>query len=81
MSHNPNLFYFTILLGLVLMLSGCQHTGPGRTLKPQPICDALVGPIKYNSKNPKSLRFAGQTLVLDLRLRNRIGAALNCPGF
>lgn len=81
MQRNPNLYYTVALLSLLVLLTGCQTTGPGRTIKPQPICDALLGPIKYNSKNPKSLRFAGQTLVLDLKARNYIGQRLNCPGY
>ncbi len=78
---HANLYYTLAVLGLALILSGCQTTGPGRTLKPQPICDALVGPIKYNSRNVKSRRHAGPDLAVDLSVRNRVGVRLNCPKY
>ena len=81
MSRNPNLYYTVALLGLMVLLTGCQTTAPGRTIKPQPVCEALVGPIKYNSKDAKSRRHAGPDLAADLRVRNRVGVNLKCPAY
>ena len=43
------------------------------------ICNALVGPIRYNTFDPKSGRYSGHVLALDLKVRNQIGEALRCP--
>ncbi len=43
------------------------------------ICNALVGPIRYNTYDPKSGRYSGHVLALDLKVRNQIGEALRCP--
>ena len=43
------------------------------------ICTALVGPIRYNTYDPKSGRYSGHVLALDLKVRNQIGEALRCP--
>ena len=43
------------------------------------ICRALVGPIRYNTYDPKSGRYSGHVLALDLKVRNQIGQALRCP--
>ena len=71
---------FIFLGGIVLPLAGCQTTGPGPT-EVKPICDALYGPLRYNSTNKESFRYAGKTLVIDLKQRNDIGRRLNCPQF
>lgn len=64
---------------LFLALGGCVTDGTVTGTKP--ICDALLGPIRYTSTNKASLRFAGKTLVVDLKMRNQVGQRLNCPGF
>lgn len=63
---------------LALVLGGCdpQDLSPA-TL--QSICAAVVGPIRYNTYNPKSGRFSGPVLALDLKQRNQIGQRLGCP--
>ena len=45
------------------------------------ICNALVGPIRYNTYDPKSGRYSGHVLALDLKVRNQIGQALKCPKY
>ena len=72
---------FIILLAF--LLGGCATTG-GAISSLQPICDALsagVGPIEYNSTNPKSLRYAGKNLAPILATKNRVGVKLGCPGY
>jgi hypothetical protein len=66
------------IIALGLMLGGCDPVmlGPAGL---QSICDALVGPIKYNTYNPKSPRHAGLVLGMDLKQRNQIGQRLGCP--
>jgi hypothetical protein len=71
-----------IPLMLALLLAGCAGNLPD--LNPThtaPVCDALVGPIKYNSTNPKSARHAGPRLAPDLKQRNQVGANLGCPAY
>ena len=70
-----------IALLALLILGGCQTTQVGKPVKPQAICKALVGPIKYNSTDPKSPRHAGPKLAPDLKQRNQIGQRLNCPQY
>jgi hypothetical protein len=74
------LLVLALLLVLVL-LSGCVTNGPGSSTTLQPVCDALIGPIKYNSTNPKSARHAGKALVPDLRERNQVGRNLGCAQY
>lgn len=50
-----------------------------RSLKP--ICAALVGPIRFNSYDPKSSVYAGPRLKPQLDLRNRVGVNLHCPAY
>lgn len=74
-------FPILILLLLMLLLSGCAS---GKDLRPtttSPICEAVVGPIKYNSQKPTSRRFAGPDLAPDLKKRNQIGQNLGCPKY
>lgn len=67
------------VMALGLLLAGCDTSGPLRN--EALICDALVGPIKYNSTVMTSLRHAGVNLAPDLALRNRIGRELHCPKY
>jgi len=68
-----------ILLGLVL--AGCATTGPGPSVNLNPVCDALIGPIKYNSTKKDSTRYAGKALVPDLKAHNRVGQNLGCAAY
>ena len=80
------LFPLLALLMVAVLLTGCQTTDDldPRLLNPtnrSAVCEALVGPIQYNSQNPKSGRHAGAVLVPDLKQRNQIGQALRCPQY
>lgn len=70
-------------LAMTLALAGCETLGTVTTI--EPICkslganaDGTTGPIKYNSRNSKSKRFAGPTLAPDLAARNLTGKNLGC---
>lgn len=65
---------------LALALGGCITTSQS-TRTTTPVCDALVGPIKYNSTVKTSRRFAGPDLAPDLVVRNRVGMNLRCPKY
>lgn len=67
---------------LAIALGGCA-TVSGKTppTGTAPVCDALVGPIKYNSKGKASRRYAGPDLAPDLAVRNRVGIKLRCPAY
>lgn len=71
---------YMILIGLLgaLTLGGCnpQDLSPATR---QSLCAALVGPIRYNTYKPKSGRYSGPVLALDLKQRNQIGQRLGCP--
>ena len=45
------------------------------------ICEALIGPIHYTTYDPKSGRYSGHILALDLKQRNQVGQALHCPQY
>lgn len=71
-----------ISLILTLALGGCASMGPRE--KPtsyQPVCEALVGPLRYTSKTKESRRYAGPDLAADLAVRNRVGKRLRCPAY
>lgn len=67
------------LLGAFL-LTGCVTDGLSPT-QLKPICAALVGPIKYNTFNKASQRYAAALLAMDLHQRNAIGQQLGCPQY
>lgn len=69
----------SIIVGSLLLV-GCVTTG---STPPQyaPVCEALVGPIYYNSKNIKSRRHAGPDLAPELAKRNKVGRNLRCPQY
>jgi hypothetical protein len=71
--------YITIiaLLALASVLAGCVPQLPPSAIAP--ICKALVGPLRYNTYNKMSQRYAGYLLSLDLKQRNQIGRSLGCP--
>ncbi len=66
---------------MVLLLGGCQHLSELRPSDKSAVCRALVGPIKYNTANKESKRYAGILLGLDLKQRNQIGQGLGCPQY
>lgn len=68
----------SLVLTLVL-LSGCTTLAATQTTGP--VCEALVGPIKYTSATKTSRRFAGPDLAPDLAVRNRVGKNLRCPAY
>jgi hypothetical protein len=63
---------------LLLVLGGCVTDGVSPTAL-QPICGALVGPIRYNTYVKTSARYSGAALAADLKLRNNIGRNIGCP--
>jgi hypothetical protein len=68
------------LIVLCICLGGCATDGLGPT-QIKPICDALIGPIRYNTYKITSGRYAGKTLALDLKQRNQVGTSLGCKGY
>lgn len=70
----------TISLFLALSLAGCA-TGPRPSVTTAPACEALIGPIRYNSFDAKSRRYAGPDLAPDIAKRNRVGRNLRCPQY
>ena len=70
----------TLVFAALLVLTGCNVADIPPSAIP-PICRALVGPIKYNSTNAMSQRYAAYLLSLDLHQRNEIGRKLGCPAF
>src|SRR5665213_595092 len=69
-----------IVVGLLaaLTLGGCDPSDLSPATR-QSLCAALVGPIRYNTYHPKSGRYSGPVLALDLKQRNQIGQRLGCP--
>jgi hypothetical protein len=65
---------------LALALGGCASSNLSVTTL-EPVCDALIGPIHYSSKNKSSPRYAAPQLAPDLAERNRVGLNLNCPSY
>lgn len=76
-----------VLALIAVVLAGCATGGSLDSFKP--VCKALganadpkkQGPIRYNSFDPKSRRYAGPDLAPDLKTRNDVGQNLNCPEF
>lgn len=81
-SYIPTCFAIVLLAAL---LGGCAHQDDGkailRAMGKSAVCKALVGPIKYNSANKESQRYAAKLLALDLAKRNAIGQELGCPQY
>jgi hypothetical protein len=65
----------------LLLLSACASAGKLTPTSISPVCEALVGPIVYNSTKRTSTRFAGPALVPDLKQRNQVGENLGCPQY
>ncbi len=68
------------ILMLAPLVGGCDPGAlPPATLAP--ICEALGDPLKYNSSNKMSQRYAAALLAMDLKQRNQVGRNLHCPKF
>lgn len=64
------------------LLAGCaRDMSKLQTTSTTPVCTALIGPIKYNTQKPASLRFAGPKLAPDLKQRNQVGQSLGCKQY
>ena len=66
------------MCAVLLAACGPNDLTPAQTTA---ICHALIGPIHYTTYDPKSGRYAAQTLALDLKARNQIGQALHCAQY
>ena len=64
------------VIALLLATAGCDQQFP--LLSVQPICDALIGPLRYNSTNPSSQRYAAPLLAMDVKQRNYVYIKLGC---
>ena len=69
-----------VIILAAIALSGCVTDGLSPT-QLRPICAALVGPIKYNTFNKASRRYAADLLAMDIHQRNDIGRQLGCPQY
>jgi hypothetical protein len=78
---NGAIFILIGLLVIMLLLSGCSSNEALRSVNSTPVCKALIGPIKYNSRDPKSRRHAGPDLAPDLKQRNQVGQSLHCAAY
>lgn len=68
-----------VLAGSATLLGGCDLSSYDLTKADTPaICKALIGPIKYNTYNKLSKRYAAILLAMDLRQRNEVWQALHC---
>lgn len=76
-------FISMMVMLIVLIVSGFLLAGcdPGDIPPAQipDVCRALIGPIKYNTYNKNSQRYAAYLLGMDLAERNRVYTALHCP--
>lgn len=68
------------LLIIMSLLTGCDPQGLPPNSRAA-ICEAVVGPIRYNSTDKHSGRYAARLLVPDLKQRNQIGRRLGCPAY
>ncbi len=66
-----------LLLLLAVAPAGCDpNTVPAADRAT--ICEALIGPITYNSFNKSSQRYAAVILAMDLKQRNQVWTQLGC---
>lgn len=69
------------ILLILSLLSACATQTTVHINSISPVCSALIGPIRYNSTNQSSPRFAGRVLARDLHVRNAVGVNLRCPKY
>lgn len=69
------------VLAVALFVAGCNAKDLPPVNDLSAVCQALQDPIKYNSQNKLSKRYAAQLLALDLKQRNQLGERLHCPAF
>ena len=67
-----------VLLVAGAMLAGCDTSDIPSAQIPD-ICRAMIGPIRYNSTDKTSKRYAAYLLAMTLAERNRVYIALHCP--
>ena len=67
----------SLVFCVVGLLAGCvpEDLTPTQT---RTICRAMVGPIRYNTYDKQSQRYAAVLLALDLNQRNQIYTRLHC---
>jgi hypothetical protein len=73
-----------LLVLATLLMGAAGPAGCDAQLSPaglHAICNALVGPIRYNTYTKTSGRYAGPILGMDLKQRNQIGQRLGCPQY
>jgi hypothetical protein len=71
--------YAIFALLCLFLLTGCDvNVSQAQSVA---ICHALIGPIHYNTFNPKSGRYSGHILAIDLKMRNQVGQALHCAQY
>jgi hypothetical protein len=67
-----------VLVSLLTCSCGPDDLSPNQKTA---ICRALIGPIRYNTFDKTSQRYAAILLALDLKQRNQVGARLGCPKY
>lgn len=68
-------------VAVAFVLTGCMGRADAPPSSLKPVCAALGKPIKYNSTNPLSDRYAARLLAPDIAEKNRIGRNLRCPNY
>lgn len=81
MHHSLGFWIVVAACGFLLFILTDCAGGPRPEKTLAPTCAALVGPLRYNTYVPKSRRYAGPDLAVDLKRRNQIGQALGCPQY
>lgn len=71
----------SLIIASSILLAACGTTNGTGIGKIKPVCDALIGPIHYDSRDPRNARYAGRALAPDLAARNKVGAGLGCPAY
>ncbi len=68
---------YAILLLAGLTLAACDPSDltPAQTTA---ICHALMGPLRYNTYDKASKRYAAILLAMDLKQRNQVWQGLRC---
>ena len=72
---------FVGLLCITLTLACCDGPDDLSPNQKTAICRSLIGPIRYNTFDKTSQRYAAILLALDLKQRNQVGVRLKCPQY